>query len=67
MIEKPFAYLFGFGMFVFLGWIFLAPTADARLHRSCQPVHWVGNIFVSMAALFTGEPEPPPAPSNATC
>ena len=55
MIEKPFAYIFGFGMFIFIGWIFLAPTAEGRLQRSCQPVNWVGNVFVSLAALFGGE------------
>jgi hypothetical protein len=63
MIERPFAFLFGFSLFIFIGWIFLAPTAQGRLQRSCQPVHWVGNVFVSMAALFgSAEAEPAPAP-----
>jgi len=67
MIERPFAFLFGFSLFIFIGWIFLAPTAQGRLQRSCQPVHWVGNVFVSMAALFGGdvaEPTPPAAPKK---
>lgn len=63
MIERPFAFLFGFSLFIFIGWIFLAPTAQGRLQRSCQPVHWVGNVFVSMAALFgSAEAEAAPAP-----
>lgn len=63
MIEKPFAYIFGFGMFIFIGWIFLAPTAEGRLQRSCQPVSWVGNVFVSLAALFGGERDEAAPPS----
>ena len=51
MFDKPFATLFGCGLFIWIGAILLESTPAARLDVACAPVRWGGNIMGSIAAL----------------
>lgn len=51
MFDKPFSVLFGVGLFLWIGSILLESTPQSRLHASCAPVRWSGNLMGSLAAL----------------
>lgn len=43
--------LLGIPVVVFIFWVFTAPLPQDRIARTCQPIHWVGNLATSTTAL----------------
>lgn len=48
MIHKEFWGLIFLG---FVAWVILASDPTARINRGCRPIHWGGNLVVSLTAL----------------
>lgn len=49
--------IFGLAFMVFVVWVVIAASNDARIERTCRPVLWLGNISVSMASLVNSNKE----------
>ncbi|CAB5514339.1 hypothetical protein LMG26857_03398 [Achromobacter anxifer] len=43
--------LLGIPVLGFIFWIIIAPLPQDRIARTCQPIHWVGNLATSTTAL----------------
>ena len=43
--------LLGIPVVIFIFWVFTAPLPQDRIGRTCQPIHWVGNLATSTTAL----------------
>lgn len=43
--------LLGIPVLIFVFWVFSAPMPSERIVRVCEPIHWVGNLATSSAAL----------------
>lgn len=43
--------LLGIPVLIFVFWVFAAPMPSERIVRVCEPIHWVGNLATSSAAL----------------
>lgn len=48
MLHKEF---WGLLFLAFVAWIILATTPTKRIEHACRPIHWVGNVITSGAAL----------------
>lgn len=48
MLHKEFWGLIFLG---FVVWVFMAGDGTSRINRGCRPIHWVGNVVVSVTAL----------------
>lgn len=48
MLHKEF---WGLLFLAFVAWIILATTPTKRIDHACRPIHWVGNVITSGAAL----------------
>lgn len=35
----------------FVVWVFIAPSPEMRIQRTCEPINWVGNMATSTTAL----------------
>lgn len=35
----------------FVVWVFIAPTPETRIQRTCEPINWVGSLATSTTAL----------------
>lgn len=42
---------FAIAFIVWVGWIVLATSSEARIGRFCKPVLWTGNVATSVTAL----------------
>lgn len=47
--------LIGLPILGFVIWVFMAPFPQDRIARSCQPIHWVGNVATSTTALSSAD------------
>ncbi len=43
--------LLGIPVLIFVIWVFAAPMPSERIVRTCEPVHWAGNLVTSTTAL----------------
>jgi hypothetical protein len=43
--------LLGIPLVIFVFWVFAAPLPSERIARTCQPIHWAGNLVTSTTAL----------------
>lgn len=50
---KPFAMMFFLFCVGWLGYVMIATDRDARLDRSCQPVHSIGTLIESVTGLVS--------------
>lgn len=43
--------IFGLTILAFIVWVALGGTPSDRMHRTCSPISWVGNVVTSITAL----------------
>lgn len=43
--------LLGIPLVIFVFWVFAAPLPSERISRTCEPIHWAGNLVTSTTAL----------------
>jgi len=50
-LDKPLTSVFGIGIVVYIGWVFVADSPRLRIERAARPVVWAGGVLESIADL----------------